>query len=121
MTTARPSQASTTGVSRELRLVARPAGVAGEELFELAEEPIPEPGEGQLLIRNAYFSVDPYMRPRTGDARSYVAPFTMGEAMTGGAVGRVAVSRRPDFAEGDWVLHLLGWREWALSDGSNGW
>jgi NADPH-dependent curcumin reductase CurA len=108
-------------MSRELRLVARPAGVPGEELFELVEEPIPEPAEGQLLIRNAYFSVDPYMRPRTGDARSYVAPFTLGEAMTGGAVGRVAVSRHPDFAEGDWVLHLLGWREWALSDGSHAW
>jgi NADPH-dependent curcumin reductase CurA len=52
------------------------------------------------------------------DVRSYVAPFTLGEAMTGGAVGRVAVSRHPAYAEGDWVLHGLGWREWALSDGS---
>jgi hypothetical protein len=108
-------------MNRELRLVARPSGVPGEELFELAEQPIPEPAKGQLLIRNAYFSVDPYMRPRTGDARSYVAPFTLGEAMTGGAVGRVAVSRHARFAEGDWVLHLLGWREWALSDGSHAW
>ncbi|HET8652491.1 MAG TPA: NADP-dependent oxidoreductase [Gaiellaceae bacterium] len=121
MTIAGSSTTSAAGVSRELRLVARPTGVAGEELFELAEEPIPEPGEGQLLIRNAYFSVDPYMRPRTGEARAYVAPLTIGEAMTGGAVGRVVVSHRPDFAEGDWVLHLLGWREWALSDGSNAW
>ena len=61
------------------------------------------------------------MRPRIGDARSYVAPFTLGEAITGGAVGRVAVSRHPGFAEGDWVLHLIGWREWALSDGSHVW
>jgi hypothetical protein len=61
------------------------------------------------------------MRPRIGDARAYVAPFTLGEAMTGGAVGRVTVSRHPGFAEGDWVLHLIGWREWALSDGSNVW
>ena len=52
------------------------------------------------------------------DVRSYVAPYTLGEAMTGGAVGRVAVSRHPRYAEGDWVLHQLGWREWALSDGS---
>ncbi len=109
------------GVSREIRLVGHPTGFPGEDLFEVAETPIPDPAPGQLLIRNAYFSVDPYMRPRIGDARSYVAPFTLGEAITGGAVGRVAVSRHPGFAEGDWVLHLIGWREWALSDGSHVW
>jgi hypothetical protein len=106
------------GISREIRLVARPAGFPGEDLFEVAETPIPDPGEGQLLVRNAYFSVDPYMRPRMNDVRSYVAPFTLGEAMTGGAVGRVEVSRNPAFRQGEWVLHPLGWREWALSDGS---
>jgi len=84
----------------------------------VAEAPIPDPAEGQVLIRNAYFSVDPYMRPRMNDVRSYVAPFTLGEAMTGGAVGRVAASRSSRYAEGDWVLHQLGWREWALSDGA---
>jgi NADPH-dependent curcumin reductase CurA len=104
--------------SREIRLVARPRGFPGEDLFELAETAVPEPAEGQLLVRNAYFSVDPYMRPRMNDVRSYVAPFTLGEAMTGGAVGRIEVSRNPAFAEGDWVVHGLGWREWALSDGS---
>jgi hypothetical protein len=106
------------GVGREIRLVARPRGFPNEELFEIAESPIPEPSDGQVLIRNAYFSVDPYMRPRMNDVRSYVAPFTLGEAMTGGAVGRIAVSRSPRHAEGDWVVHQLGWREWALSDGS---
>ena len=106
------------GVAREIRLVARPTGFPGEDLFEVAETSIPDPAEGQLLVRNAYFSVDPYMRPRMNDVRSYVAPFTLGEAMTGGAVGRVAVSRNAAFGEGDWVLHPLGWREWALSDGS---
>jgi NADPH-dependent curcumin reductase CurA len=106
------------GISREIRLVARPQGFPGEDLFEVAETPIPDPGEGQLVIRNAYFSVDPYMRPRMNDVRSYVSPFTLGEAMTGGAVGRVAASRNPKYAEGVWVLHQLGWREWALSDGS---
>lgn len=106
------------GVSREIRLVARPQGFPGEDLFELAETPVPEPADGQVLIRNAYFSVDPYMRPRMNDVRSYVAPFTLGEAMTGGAVGRVAVSRNPALAEGQWVVHSLGWREWALSDGT---
>ena len=106
------------GVAREIRLVARPQGFPGEDLFEVAETSIPDPADGQLLIRNAYFSVDPYMRPRMNDVRSYVAPYTLGEAMTGGAVGRVAASRHPRYAEGDWVLHQLGWREWALSDGS---
>jgi len=91
---------------------------AGETLFEVAEAPIPDPADGQLLIRNAYFSVDPYMRPRMNDVRSYVAPFTLGEAMTGGAVGQVVVSRSRAHAEGSWVVHGLGWREWALSDGS---
>jgi NADPH-dependent curcumin reductase CurA len=99
--------------------VARPRGFPGEDLFEVAETPIPDPAEGQVLIRNTFFSVDPYMRPRMNDVRSYVAPFTLGEAMTGGAVGRVAVSRNSRYAEGDWVLHQLGWREWALSDGAS--
>jgi NADPH:quinone reductase len=106
------------GISREIRLVARPRGLPDEDLFEIAETPIHDPGEGQLLVRNAYFSVDPYMRPRMNDVRSYVAPFTLGEAMTGGAVGQVAASRNSAFQEGDWVLHQLGWREWALSDGT---
>jgi NADPH-dependent curcumin reductase CurA len=106
------------GVSREIRLVARPTGFPDEDLFEVAEAPIPDPADGQILIRNAYFSVDPYMRPRMNDVRSYVAPFTLGEAMTGGAVGRVVASKNERLAEGDWVLHQLGWREWALSDGS---
>jgi hypothetical protein len=106
------------GVSREIRLVARPQGVPDEDLFELAESRIPDPADGQLLVRNSYFSVDPYMRPRMNDVRSYVAPFTLGEAMTGGAVGQVAASRNERYAEGDWVVHGLGWREWALSDGS---
>jgi NADPH-dependent curcumin reductase CurA len=105
------------GMSREIRLVARPRGFPDESLFELAETPIAKPGEGQLLVRNAYFSVDPYMRPRMNDVRSYVAPFTLGEALTGGAVGRVEASRNERFREGDWVVHSAGWREWALSDG----
>jgi NADPH-dependent curcumin reductase CurA len=57
------------------------------------------------------------MRGRMNDVRSYVAPFTLGEAMSGGAVGRIAVSRNASWAEGEWVVHMLGWREWSLSDG----
>jgi NADPH-dependent curcumin reductase CurA len=106
------------GVSREIRLVARPQGVPSEELFEVVETAVPDPGDGQVLVRNAYFSVDPYMRPRMNDTRSYVPPYALGEPMAGGAVGRVEVSRNDRYAEGDWVLHSLGWREWSLSDGT---
>lgn len=106
------------GLSREIRLVSRPTGFPGADLFECVECPISDPREGQVLIRNAYFSVDPYMRPRMNDVRSYVAPFTLGEPMTGGAVGRVMASRHESLSEGDWVLHGLGWREWALSEGA---
>ena len=105
------------GSSREIRLVARPQGFPGEDLFEVAETPIPDPAEGQVLIRNAFFSVDPYMRPRMNDAKSYVAAYRLGEPMLGGAVGQVVASRHEQFAEGDWVTHGLGWREWARSDG----
>ena len=96
------------GVAREIRLVARPQGFPDEDLFEVAETSIPDPADGQVLIRNAYFSVDPYMRPRMNDVRSYVAPFTLGEAMTGGAVGRVVSSQNPRYAEGDWVRASAG-------------
>ena len=104
-------------VGREVRLVARPHGLPGEDVFEVAEVTVPSPGEGEVLIRNAFLSVDPYMRGRMNDRRSYVPPFALGEPMTGGAVGRVAESHDPQWPEGSWVLHQLGWREWALSDG----
>lgn len=104
-------------VGREVRLVARPHGLPGEDVFEVAEVTVPSPGEGEILIRNAFLSVDPYMRGRMNDRRSYVPPFALGEPMTGGAVGRVAESHDPRWPEGSWVLHQLGWREWALSDG----
>ncbi len=101
-----------------MRLAARPRGVPVESDFELAEVAVPEPSEGELLVRNAYLSVDPYMRARMNEARSYAASYVVGEPMWGGAVGQVESSRNPGFAEGDWVLHGLGWREWSLLDGS---
>jgi len=83
--------------------------------FELAEVELSEPADGELLIRNAFVSVDPYMRGRMRDVPSYTPPFKLGEAMSGGAVGKVVASRSPRFAEGDWVLHYQGWREWAVA------
>jgi NADPH-dependent curcumin reductase CurA len=85
--------------------------------FELAEVDVPDPRDGEVLVRNAVVSVDPYMRGRMNDVRSYVPPFAIGEPLTGGAVGQVVASRNPDWPEGAWVVHDLGWREAALLDG----
>jgi len=103
--------------SREIRLAARPRGAPVSSDFELAEREVPDPGDGELVIRNAFVSVDPYMRGRMNDVKSYVPPFAIGEPMTGGAVGQVVASRNDRFPEGTWVVHDLGWREVALSDG----
>ena len=103
--------------SREIRLAARPRGAPVPTDFELAEVELPDPGDGELVVRNAFLSVDPYMRGRMNDAKSYVPPFALGEPLTGGAVGQVVASRHDRFPEGSWVVHELGWREVALSDG----
>lgn len=103
--------------SREIRLAARPRGIPAASDFELAEVEIPDPGDGEILVRNAYVSVDPYMRGRMNDAKSYVPPFAVGEPMRGGAVGQVIASRNDRWTEGAWVHHDLGWREAAVLDG----
>lgn len=102
----------------EVRLAARPQGTPREDDFEVVEVDLPEPGDGELLIRNAFLSVDPYMRMRMTDVKSYTPPFALGEPLTGGAVGQVVASRNERWPEGTWVQHMLGWRELALSDGS---
>ena len=103
--------------SREIRLAARPCGRPEPGDFELAEVALPDPVDGEILVRNAFVSVDPYMRGRMNDVRSYVPPFAVGEPMTGGAVGQVVASRAADVPEGTWVVHDLGWREAALLPG----
>jgi NADPH-dependent curcumin reductase CurA len=100
--------------SREIRLAARPRGVPVPTDFEVAEVELPAPGEGEVLVRNAFVSVDPYMRGRMNDVRSYVPPFALGEPLTGGAVGEVVASGDEQWRTGDWVVHDLGWRELAL-------
>lgn len=104
-------------VTREIRLASRPEGEPVPENFEVAEVPIPEPGEGEILVRNEYLSVDPYMRGRMRDVKSYMPPFEVGEVMTGGAVGQVVASNGDKFEEGAWVQGLNGWREHYVSDG----
>lgn len=103
-------------INREWHLLSRPVGWPKPEDFALVEAPVPSPGEGQVLVRNKYLSVDPYMRGRMSAAKSYVAPFELGEAMQGGAVGEVVESRAEGIAAGDHVLHFLGWREYAVVD-----
>ncbi|MFJ4519968.1 NADP-dependent oxidoreductase [Streptomyces sp. NPDC088810] len=106
-------------INREWHLLSRPVGWPKPEDFALVEAPVPTPGEGQVLVRNKYLSVDPYMRGRMSEAKSYVAPFQLGEVMQGGAVGEVIESRAEGIAVGDHVLHFLGWREYAAVDARN--
>jgi NADPH-dependent curcumin reductase CurA len=99
---------------REIRLVSRPDGLPSAENFALADVELAAPGAGQLLVRNTFLSVDPYMRGRMSDAPSYVAPFEVGKALDGGAVGVVESSRDARFPVGTTVLHSLGWRTHAV-------
>jgi NADPH-dependent curcumin reductase CurA len=97
--------------SREVRLKSRPVGMPKAGDFEVASIDLGAPGDGQVLVRNRYMSVDPYMRGRMYDRPSYVPPFQIGQPLEGGAVGEVVESRSPDFAPGDLVLSMMGWRE----------
>lgn len=97
--------------SREIRLKARPEGLPKASDFELAAVEVPGPGPGEVQVRNLYMSVDPYMRGRMTDRKSYVPPFKLGEAMQGGAIGEVTASGAPGFTPGDLVLSMAGWRE----------
>ncbi|MFB4318321.1 NADP-dependent oxidoreductase [Actinomadura sp. 21ATH] len=105
-------------IGREVRLVARPVGEPDPSDFEVAEVEAREPGEGEVLVRNGWISVDPYMRGRMNDVKSYTPPFRLGEPMEGGAVGTVVASRGK-IPEGATVLHGLGWREYATLDASS--
>jgi NADPH-dependent curcumin reductase CurA len=98
---------------REIHLAARPSGEPQPSDFRLAEVDVRDPGDGEVLVRNLFMSVDPYMRGRMNDRKSYVPLFALGEALSGGAVGEVAASRDERLAEGDLVLHDAGWREYA--------
>jgi NADPH-dependent curcumin reductase CurA len=105
--------------SREIRLKRRPQGMPGPDDFELAETAVPSPANGQVLVRNIYMSVDPYMRGRMVDRESYAPPFQIGEALSGGAVGQVVSSNGNDkFNVGDYVSNFSGWREWFVSAGN---
>ncbi|WP_018223292.1 NADP-dependent oxidoreductase [Salinispora pacifica] len=102
--------------NREIQLASRPQGWPTEENFRLVSTDIPTPGPGQIVVRNTFMSVDPYMRGRMNDVASYVPPYALDAPLDGGAVGAVVASEADDFAPGDTVLHSLGWREYALLD-----
>ncbi|MFB9722299.1 NADP-dependent oxidoreductase [Planobispora longispora] len=105
-------------VSRQINLASRPSGWPTADNFDLVEVAPPALQEGQALVRNLFMSVDPYMRGRMNDVKSYVPPFRLGEPLDGGAIGEVVESRAPGLAEGDLVLHGLGWREQAVLEAS---
>lgn len=99
--------------SREIQLVARPQGEPRSSDFGLVEVDVPDPGPAEILVRNRWISVDPYMRGRMNDVRSYVPPFNLDAPLDGGAVGEVVESHADAVPVGALVLHNLGWRELA--------
>jgi NADPH-dependent curcumin reductase len=99
---------------RRVVLVRRPPGEPAESDFRVEEVPMPEPKHGEVLVKVAYLSLDPYQRGRMRDAASYAAPVGLGEVMTGGIVGEVVRSNTPRFAVGDIVEDRLGWQEYAI-------
>jgi NADPH-dependent curcumin reductase CurA len=105
-----------TRTTRQIRLVSRPRGWPTHDDFELVEVELPQLEPGQVLVRNSVMSVDPYMRGRMNDTRSYIPPFALGEPLEGGAVGEVIASESDRLSVGDVVLHQLGWREHAVLD-----
>ncbi|WP_026075817.1 NADP-dependent oxidoreductase [Noviherbaspirillum massiliense] len=99
-------------------LASRPMGEVSPENFRLEQVPVPTIGAGEVLVRNHFLSLDPYMRMRMEDVKSYAAPQALNEVMIGGTVGEVVGSNNPKFAVGDKVLGMLGWSEMGVSDGS---
>src|SRR5215510_13591762 len=97
-------------INRQILLRSRPHGPPSLDNFELVEKPVPTPGEGEVLMRTLYLSLDPYMRGRMSAAKSYAKPAAVGEPMVGGTVGEIIQSRHPKFAVGDIVLGYGGWQ-----------
>ncbi len=98
-------------ISREVRLKSRPVGMPTAENFEITEVKLSAPGPGEVLVRNHFMSVDPYMRGRMIDRKSYTPPFQLGEVLDGGAVGEVVASESAELPVGSFVQSSRGWRE----------
>ena len=106
--------------NRQWVLAKRPFGMVGKDNFEYREVPVPEPGEGQVLVRNLMLSFDPTQRGWMEDRESYLPPVAIGEVMRAGSVGQVEASRHPDFAVGDLVQTTGGWQDFVVVDPSSG-
>jgi NADPH-dependent curcumin reductase len=104
--------------NQQIILDSRPQGEASESNFKLRSTETPELQEGQVLVRNHYLSLDPYMRGRMNDGKSYAQPQALGEVMGGGTAGEVVASRSPKFAIGDKVTGMGGWQEYSVFDAS---
>jgi NADPH-dependent curcumin reductase len=107
-----------TQTNRQILLASRPEGAASVDNFRLVETPLAPLQEGQVRVRNHYLSLDPYMRGRMNDSKSYAAPQPLDEVMIGGTVGEVVESRNPKFKAGDKVVGMFGWQEFGTSDGT---
>ena len=103
--------------NRQVRLKSRPSGIPQAEHFEIVEAPIPEPADGQVLVRNIYLSVEPAMRGWVSAIANYSEPVALGAVMRSFAVGRVDASRHPDFHPGDYVTGMFGWQDYAVVEG----
>ncbi|WP_455351588.1 NADP-dependent oxidoreductase [Streptomyces sp. SYSU K217416] len=104
-------------INHQVRLAARPVGLPRPADWERTEEPVGEPGDGELLVQVLQISLDPAMRGWMNEGKSYIPPVKLGEVMRAGAVGRVLASRHPGFAEGDYVSGSFGVQEYCVSDG----
>src|SRR3954467_7833102 len=103
-------------INRQIVLASRPAGEPVAENFRLVETPLAPLADGQVLVRHHFLSLDPYMRGRMSDAKSYAAPQPLDAVMIGGTAGEVVESRNPNFAVGDKVVGMGGWQEYAVVD-----
>ncbi|MBQ4833577.1 NADP-dependent oxidoreductase [Pseudoalteromonas sp. MMG010] len=103
--------------SRQLTLASRPHGIASDENFSLKTTQLPSLKEGEILLRTIYLSLDPYMRGRMNDAKSYAVPVNIGDVMVGATVCQVEESNNSEFSTGDWVLAYTGWQDYAISNG----
>jgi NADPH-dependent curcumin reductase CurA len=106
----------TTAVNRQVRLRSRPAGIPQAENFELVETAIPEPGDGEVLVRNRFLAVEPAMRGWVSAVANYAEPVALGAVMRSFAAGEVVRSRNPDYSPGDQVTGMFGWQEYAVAD-----
>src|SRR5437879_9192762 len=105
-------------LNRAVLLRSRPRGEPKLSDFELVESPVPSPGEGEFLCRTIYLSLDPYMRGRMNDVKSYAQPAELGKPMVGGAVSEVVASNNPAFPTGSFVVGSTGWQAYAVSRGA---